>query len=405
MKTKPTKSEILTELKKKFGLEVEEITDEVYEKVTRGHERGISVKTMASRVRFYLTASSKEDAKEKIPVEGVFLGSRDLVSQRKPLGKNKSQIITFLKKGEDGKFSVFKEPNTPTHFKAFKKDVFGKLVSTDMAITASETYSYVTPGNISVINEEFEIDTGLINVCNIDDLTDMEDYTEVAVVGTMSSIRALRVPMWEVDNWENEDYPLVVNDAPVFQAYMRKQTEDGPVVRVSVHPIHMGRPYIQMEDFEALWDIDADIEEDIRASFADRKVILFGQKRRNNAYDGVDYIDFDANAIIEINNEPIVAEYKTESPASKVPTADKEQKKNQVRMSKVKETVEAFKATATLETVKEMHDAKFFNGVSDDELQAMLDSEMVAQGYESVEAEIPVETKEEEKESEDVWAA
>jgi len=400
--TRPTKSEILAELKQKFGLEVKEITDEVYEKVTKGHERGISVKTMASRVRFYLTASSKEDAKEKIHTEGVFLGSRDLVTQRKPLGKNKSQIITFLKKGEDGKFSVFTAPNTPTHFKGFKKDVYGKLVSADMAITEGETYSYVTPGNINVTDEEFKIDTGLINVCGVDDLLEMEDYTEVAVYATISSIRALRVPMWEIDNWENEDYPLVVNDAPVFQAYMKKETEDGPILRASVHPVHLARPYIQMEDFEALWDIDADIEEDIRASFADREVILIGQKRRNNVYEGNEFIDFDVNAIVEINNMPSVVKHAAESPVVSMANDDKEQKKNQVRAGKVAETVEAFKDTTTIETVKEMHDEKFFKNMSDDELQAMVDSEIVKQGYESIEQPAP-ETKKEEDKEEDVW--
>ena len=380
---KPTKKEILAELKKSFSLDLklEELTDEVYEKVIKGYDSGLGLRTMASRVRFHLTVEDRSAGKEKVAVEGYFVGSRDLVTPKKPLGKNKVQLLSFLKKGTDGHLRLFTEPANPTHFKGFKKDVFGKPITADMVISEGDKGHFATPGNIAVIENAVGVDPEKIEVMSVEEVYELEDYTNCAVVAKISSIWPLRIPAWEAEKWDEEDYPLFVNKNPVFQLYMTIEEDDGPVLRGNLHPTHISKPYIQIEDFEYIFCDGADIEDEINPSVAGRKVILIGQKRSNSEYNDKSYVDFDINGIIEITGTPLVTEApkKSGKPQTKPAKEDSDAVKTKVRQAKVAETVTALREHATVDTVKTMHDEKFFKGVSDEAIQKMVTTELVAQ--------------------------
>ncbi|MCK5013793.1 MAG: hypothetical protein KAS66_08225 [Candidatus Omnitrophica bacterium] len=390
---KPTKKEILASLKSEFGLDVPKLEDEVYLKALNDWEQ-LSIRTIASRCRFYLTGADRDAEKESIDISGVFLGSRDLVTAKKPLGKNKVQLLTFLMKGEDDRLRVFSEPSTPTHFKGFKKEVFGKLIEGKMLMTGKDDRTFCTPKDVVVTDPEFTLDTSQIEVLDVQGVYDLPEYRECAVLVEINSIWPLRIPEWEADNWEDEDYPAVVKETPVFQIYAKAE-EDAPILRASLHPVHIGRPIIQMEDFDVLWQEGTDIEDELSPSFSGRKVILFGQKRTNSSYEDREYVEFDLNAVIEVTEEPIVvkpaaetipgkSKDKGDKEAKKVKKAEKEAKKVAVRVAKVAESVEALREEATPTIVRSMHDEKFFKDVEDNHLQAMIDEEMRELGIEPV---------------------
>ena len=194
-KKKPTKKEIVKALQTEFGLEIDKLEDEIYEKALNNWEQ-LSLRTIASRCRFYLTGADKDAQKETIEIEGVFLGSRDLVTEKKPLGKNKVQLLTLLLKGEDDRYRVFADPSTPTHFKGFKKDVFGKLISGKLLLSSNDKGTFCTPKDIVVIDDKFTLDTSKIEVLDVQGVYDLPEYKECAVLIEISSMWQLRVPEW-----------------------------------------------------------------------------------------------------------------------------------------------------------------------------------------------------------------
>lgn len=381
-KKKPTKKEIVGALKSEFGIEVDKLEDEIYEKALNNWEQ-LSLRTIASRCRFYLTGADRDSQKESIEIEGVFIGSRDLVTEKKPLGKNKVQILSFLQKGEDGRFRVFSEPSSPTHFKGFKKDVFGKLIEGKLLISSNDKGTFCTPKDIVVTDDQFQLDTSEIEVLDTQGVYDLPEFRECAVLAEISSMWQLRVPEWEADKYEDEDYPVMIKDSPVFQIYC-KAGDDEPILRASIHPTNLGRPVVSIEDFDALWKEDADMEEELSPSFSGRKVILIGQKRKNSNYEDREYVDFDINAVLEVSGDPVVVKAQAESVPGKgaakkkdkaAEKAAKKAKQQEVRQNKVAESVEALREEATPTIVRGMHDEKFFKGVSDEELQAMIQEE------------------------------
>lgn len=384
-KKKPTKKEIVGALKSEFGIEVDKLDDETYEKALNNWEQ-LGLRTIASRCRFYLTGADKDSQKESIEIEGVFMGSRDLVTEKKPLGRNKVQILSFLQKGEDGKFRVFSEPSTPTHFKGFKKDVFGKLVAGKFLLSSNDKGTFCTPKDIVVTEDEFELDTSQIEVLDVQGVYDLPEYKECAVLVEITSMWQLRVPEWEADKFEDEDYPVVLKDSPIFQIYCKAE-EDEPILRASIHPVNLGKPVIVMEDFDALWKEGADMDEELSPSFSGRRVILIGQKRKNSIYEDREYVDFDINAVLEVSGDPVVVKAQAEKVPGKTKKRDKTAakaakvvKQQEVRQAKVAESVEALRDEATPTIVRSMHDEKFFKGVSDEDLQDMIQEEWTKLG-------------------------
>lgn len=406
---KPTKKEIVSALKSEFGLTVDKLEDEVYTKAINNWEQ-VSIRTVASRCRFYLTGSDRDAQKETVDIEGVFMGSRDLVNEKKPLGKNKVQILTFLQKGVDGIFRVFSDPSTPTHFKGFKKDQFGKLVTGKIMMSTNDKGTFCTPKDVAVTDENFTLDTSMIEVLDTQGVYNLPEYTECAVAVEISSIWPLRVPEWEADKYDEEDYLPVVKDNPVFQIYCTAE-EDEPILRASIHPVHLGRPVVIMQDFDVLWKEEADMEEELSPSFSGRKVILLGQKRKNSEYEDREYIDFDINAIIEIGKEPVTvkpeAEKKPGESKKKDTKAKKDAKnaeKDKIREAKIAESVEALREEATGIIVRSMHDEKFFKGVSEEDMEAMVVAEQEKQGViTSKEEDAPAEKGSEEDGDDDLF--
>lgn len=423
--TKPTVAELIAAIKEHNDLEVtpEEITEEIYESATKGYERGVSLKSMANRVRFYLAGSNKEDVeKETVDVTGVFVGSKDIATENKPLGKNKAQTISFLQQCDDGYFRVFGEPNTPSHFKGFKKKNFGALVESEFNFTKNSKGTFVTPEKVNVLDKGFELDTGNIKAYEISALPELENFTPCAVYGTLSSIKPLRVPPWEQDKYEDEDYPLVINKNPVFTVFLQADAEEGePIVKGSVNPTHLSKPYITLDDFDAIWplpedlkDIDADdfLQDEITAMYNGVEVILIGQKKRATEYDDNIFVDIDVTAIIPVGNAPSIIEVasgaerakaaKAKKEAEKKEDADKEKKKWNVRQKKVAETVTAMRDTTTVQMVRDMVAAKYFKGVPDEKIQELIDKEFKKQGIE-VSEETETEATDDSAEDDDVW--
>jgi hypothetical protein len=395
--SKPTVKELIATLKNEFDLEIKmnEIDQDMYDMAIKGHERGLSLRSMANRIRFNLVGKKNDADKEVIKTRGVFLGSSDIVSDKKPLGKNKSQSIFFLEEGDDGLFRPFTDPRMPSHFKGFKKDVFGKLVECDMVITGNDKGSFVSPDNITVIDAEFVLDTSKVVAYDNVGVIELDKYTPCAVVGTISSIKPLRVPVWEQDNYDDDDYPLTVNDNPVFCMYLNAD-ENEPVIKGVCLPTNLGRPYIEIEDFDVMWDEEFDIEDDISPTFVGRQVIIFGKTKTPSDVGDATFMDFDVCGIVEVGGEPNIVsgtpKKSAEKPAAKEDdSAAKEKAKVKKRKALVKESVTAMMGETTVDIVRSMHDKKFFVGVSDDEIQGWIDAEMTKQGIEQ------------ETEDEDVW--
>jgi len=360
------------------------------------------------------------------------MGSKDIATENKPLGKNKSQSISFLQECDDGMFRVFSDPNSPSHFKGFKKNNFGALVDVDFSFTKQNSgITYVTPENVTPVDKSFELDTSKIKVYDINALPELENYTACAVVGTISSIKALRIPNWEQHKFDEdqEDYPLTVKGNPVFQLYLQANDEDGePIIKGYVSPTHIAKPFITLDDFEAMWpqvpsdigdeDVDDFLREEITAMYNGVEVILIGQKKSDSEYEGNIYVDFDVNAIIPVGNAPSlieVASGASRAKAAKEAKADTKKddavvdaKKIAIRQKKVAETVTAMRDATTPQIVRDMVEAKFFKGVDDAAIQTMIDNEFEVQGIgvpeEAVDdAPIEEQTADAETAEEEVW--
>lgn len=407
--TKPTVAELVSAVKEYQNLDVvaTDITEDIYNGAIRGWERGVSLRSMSNRVKFYLVSSKKqEENKETTSFRGVFLGSQDICNEKKPLGKNKSQSISFLSEGDDGFFRVFAEPNSPSHFKSFKKNDFGSLVDVDFSFTKTERgMTFVTPENVRPVEKNFEIDTGQIKVYDAKGLLDTDKYVACAVAGTISTVKSLRIPNWEQHNYPDmDDYPLTMNDSPVFQVYLTADTDAGePIIKGYVNPTHIARPYIALDDFNAMWPVESELmgiddtdeflQDEITSMYSGVDVILIGQRKNHTEYEGKTYIDFYINGIIPVNNEPSIIE--ALSTADKIKKAkqdadnegakkqDKEAmeaRKIEIRREKVAGIVASMKGFTTVEVVRNTCEAKVFSGVEDDYIQALIDEALAAQG-------------------------
>ena len=446
----PTISQLVSAVKEYNGLDItkKDITDEIYADSTKGFERGLSLKSMANRVRFYLAGSSKDDEpKETVSARGVFMGSRDIATEKKPLGKNKSQTLSFLKEGDDGIFRVMDDPNSPSHFKGFKKDRFGMLVDVDFSFTKKGDVTYVSPENVTPVDKSFTIDTSMIKVYPIAALADLEDYTACAVVGTIASFKPARIPPWEQDRYpDDEDYPIIINKNPLFTLYLESDEEKGePIIKAVVNPSHISKPYILLDDFETMMpehaddieDADEFLHDEITPMYNGVEVILIGQKKRASDYDDKVFVDFDVTAIIPVDGAPSLIETKSgvkkakdakakkgkgkskpdAKKESKEDTAEKEAKKDAIRQAEVAKVVTAMMDVTTVDVVKDMVEKKYLTGVSDDAVQGYIDAEFEAQGIpidngetedeetpEEPEPEAPVDDEPEDAEDEDdVW--
>ncbi len=405
-----------------------DITDEIYNNATKGYQRGVSLKSMANRCRFYLVGSGKDsEPKETVSARGVFYGSRDIATEKKPLGKNKSQTLSFLQKGDDGMFRVFTDPNAPSHFKGFKKDRFGMLVDVDFAFTKKGDVTYVSPENVTPVDKAFEIDTSKIKVHPITALPDLEDFTACAVVGTIASFKPARVPPWEQDKYDDEDYPLIINKNPVFTLYLESDEEKGePIIKGVVNPTHLSKPFIQLDDFEMVMPEDindvVDDEEflfdEITPMYNGVEVILVGQKKRASDYDDKVFVDFDITAIIPVEGSPSLIETKSgvkrakdakakkgkdkvdSKKESKEEDAEKESKKAAIRQAEVAKVVTAMLDATTVAVVKDMVEKKYLTGVSDEVIQEYIYAEFEAQGIPTEEVEEESETRESSEEIE-----
>lgn len=422
MANKPTVKELIAAMKEFNGLEVAaaDVTEEIYENATKGFERGVSLKSMANRVRFYLVGKKSDEPKETTKMTGIFVGSKDRATESKPLGKNKVQDLSFLVQGDDGYFRVLSDPSPPSHFKGFKKKVFGALVETDFAITKNDKGTYVSPENVNMLDSGFELDTGQIKVYETIALPELEDYTACAVVGKLSSIRASRVPPWEEDNYDDEEYPLTIKGNPVLTVYLNAE-EGEPIVKGMVHPTNLAKPYITLEDFDAVWpevseleslDVDEFMRDEITPMLNDVEVILIGQKKRATDVDDRVFVDFDVNAIIPVGNAPSVIEVASgvkrakkakEAKPDKAASVDNDKKKQEFRQKKVGEVVTAMRDATTVQIVKDMNDPKFFKGVDDAAVQGMIDKEFKAQDITPAEEVEDVPEESETTEEDDVW--
>ena len=400
----PTISQLVSAVKEHNGLDIakKDITDEIYANATKGFERGVSLKSMANRVRFYLAGSGKDDeVKETVSSRGVFMGSRDIATEKRPLGKNKAQSLSFLEEGDDGMFRVMYDPNPPSHFRGFKKDRFGALVDVDFSFSKKGDVTYVSPENVTPVGKSFEIDTSKIKVYPIGALADLEDYTACAGVGTVASFKPARIPPWEQDKYpDDEDYPLVINKNPVFTLYLESDEEKGePIIKAVVNPTHISKPFIKLDDFDMMMpevsDDDMDDEDflhdEITPMYNGVDVILIGQKKRSSDYDDKVFVDFDVTAIIPVDGAPSLIETKSgvkkakdaKSKAkkgkvvgkkdSKKDAAENEAKKDAIRQGEVAKVV-ASNINTTVEDVKDTVDKKYLTGVSDDTIEEYIDA-------------------------------
>jgi hypothetical protein len=421
--TKPSITALVSAVKEHQKLDItsDDITTEIYEAATRGFEKGVSIKSMSNRVKFYLVSNGGDrEEKETVSHRGVFIGSSDIVNENKPLGKNKSQSLSFLSLGDDDFLRVMSDPNSPSHFKGFKKGNFGALVDVDFSSTKQDSgITYVTPESVTPIDKSFVIDTGKIKAYDTRSLLDIEKYTPCAVVGTISSIKALRIPNWEQHKYDEdqEDYPLTIKGNPVFQFYLSADTDNGePIVKGYVNPTNIAKPFIALDDFEAMWpqtpadlegaDIDEFLRDEITAMYNGVEVILIGQRKNDSEYDDKTYIDFYVNAIIPVENAPSLIEVasgvdrakaakeaKAESKKeSTEEAAAKDAKKMAVRQKKVAATVEAMRDATTPQIVRDMVDKAIFLNVEDSVIQTMIENEFEAQGISAPEeVEAPAE--------------
>lgn len=396
---KPTKADLAKALKDyhKLDIKAKDIDADMFAKAIKGYDRGLSLRSMSARLKYELAGGARDSEKERIPVTGIFTGSRDFVSEKKPLGKNKTQLLSFIQEKDDGSLELFTNPNSPSHFKGFDKSVFGKKVNCSMLLTVNNEVTYVAPHDIEVINEDYTIDTGLLKVYDAEGADALDDYTPCMIAAEITSIWPLKVPNWDQDKYDDEDFPFWMKNNPVFQMYLKPigadDEENDLVIRANVNPVHLGKPFIQMEDWDILANEDVeDIEEEISAAFSGRQVVLVGQKQKSTEYDDKRYVEYVVDAILEIDEMPEIIKPSKKKGKGKAPekkkektAEEKEQAKLKIRQEKVAETVTAMMEETTTDIVRSMHDEKYFIDMSDEDLQALIDAEFEEQGIESEE--------------------
>ena len=131
----------------------------------------------------------------------------------------------------------------------------------------------------------------------------MPDYSMCAIHAVSRSMWPLRVPTWDQDKYEGEDYPQIMNDNPVFVMYVNDMAPDMRLTTY-VQPTHLSEPYITVQDFDLVFTAEADFEYDIYPALSNRDVVLIGQKRRTYQREDDDTVsvDMDLNAILETDD-------------------------------------------------------------------------------------------------------
>lgn len=448
-----TKPELAAAVKENFGLEIEEatITDEMFESATRSAKGTPSMRQMASRIRFFMIGKKKEASveKEMIPeVTGTFVGSRDIASKNVPLGTNKSSSTLFLKKCDDEVLRVFTDPNTPSDFGRVKESLFGNLVTVDMELSPNKYDGfYVSAKNQEIVEKNFQIDTSMVEAYDINSIGKVDDYSDCALVGTIRAIRLTRVPTFNQSLINTEDYPMFVGGVPIFTVYL--ESEDGePVVKCHASMRHLSKMFVDVEDFEELFDeelFDTDeaktktddgieyefnrdvvdemgdyMDDEVTPSMFGRKVIFFGTKSRDNDVtkendDGekvtTTFVDFEIAGMIDVAGEPRIVEVKSAKDkvkdakeakkaakagkSSKKKNADVEAKRKAARMELIEVAITAMKQETTVDIVRKMSAPEAFKGVEDEVIAGMISEKMAEMGIE-----VPEETPEEVPEEE-----
>lgn len=427
---KPTIAELIAGVKEHFDLEVDasQITDEIYEKATKSAERGASMRAMASTLRYYLLGKAKEESstKEVIPgVKGVFVGSKDIASKTTPIGKNKSSSTFLLSQGDDNKLRLFTDPNTPSMFGRIKESLFGPLMEMDLTLTPAKTGDrvYTSPKDEKPLDKKFEIDTGMIEAYDSRGVASLEDYSDCAFVGTIRNIKLTPVPPWEQSEYNTEEYPMFVGGRPVFTIYMESE-EGEPVVKCMSGVRHLSVPFIDIEDFDIMYDeaafdnteskdsdyahvfdseaIDAMgdyLSSEVTPMFSGRKVVIFGTKMHSNDVSKTDddgnpvtttFVDMSIAGMMDVGNEPNIIEVmsaKDKVKAAKAAKSKKAAPKKNVeadKMAKRKElvgkVVTAMRDATNVQLVREMNDEIYFIGVEDEVILEMIQGELEAQG-------------------------
>lgn len=397
----PTREDLIQAVKTEFGLTdfamtPEDIDDEMYEKCIKGYDKGLNIRSMANRLRFQSVGGTQREGATYETKTGYIVGSKDIATEKNPLGKNKVMALGMLVEGDDGKLRIVSEPNCPSHFKGFKDKHYGVHIEAEMEYTTNGTGQYVSPHKISVIDDE-EIDfTKVVGVDNVG-LLAVEDFKPVVLQGTIGSIRETRIANWDQDKYPDlEDYPM--NDKkgrPTFTMYIHAE-EGEPVVKVMFGPTHLAKHFVFLEDFDILWDPEdvEDVREEVSPAFSGRKVVVIGQRRKDSEGDEVTYIDMEGFAVYELDDETDIiieapenkaAKAKAgkagkkavgDKPVKKTPAekkAEMEAKKRAARKPHVEDVVEAMQAETTVEVVREMVDAAIFKGVDDDYIQELID--------------------------------
>jgi len=400
----PTREDLIQAVKTEFGLTdfamtPEDIDDEMYEKCIKGYDKGLNIRSMANRLRFQSVGGTQREGATYETKTGYIVGSKDIATEKNPLGKNKVMALGMLVEGDDGKLRIVSEPNCPSHFKGFKDKHYGVHIEAEMEYTTNGTGQYVSPHKISVIDDE-EIDfTKVVGVDNVG-LLAVEDFKPVVLQGTIGSIRETRIANWDQDKYPDlEDYPM--NDKkgrPTFTMYIHAE-EGEPVVKVMFGPTHLAKHFVFLEDFDILWDPEdvEDVREEVSPAFSGRKVVVIGQRRKDSEGDEVTYIDMEGFAVYELDDETDIiieapenkaAKAKAakgkgkkkpvggDKPVKKTPAekkAEMEAKKRAARKPHVEGVVDAMQSETTVEVVREMVDAAIFKGVDDDYIQELID--------------------------------
>lgn len=299
--SKPTKQSLVNALSVHYGIDTTEeaISDELYLRATDQYDR-LSLRTMAAKLIMLMnrkTDQSSSKHTEYIETSGYLVGSRDFTTKKSVLGRNKVQHVAFLEDQGDGTLKLFTEPNAPTAFKDFPHQVTGKHVSVQMKVTKSDRGTFVTPTNIKVIDDAV-LDTSKIVTSSLEEVSEMDDYSPCAISTFMRSIWPMRVPVYDQDKYETEEFPQLMNGNPVFTFYTAGD-ESGIRLTSNVQPTHLSSPYITLEDFDILYTEDCDFEYDLHPAIAHRGIVIIGQKRRTYEYNDILHVEIDVNAILE----------------------------------------------------------------------------------------------------------
>jgi hypothetical protein len=295
----------------------------------------------------------------------------------------------------------------------------------DITLTPAKTGDrvYTSPKNEQPLDKKFEIDTGLIEAYDAKGLASLDNYTDAAFVGTIRSIRLVKVPTWDQSEYNTEEYPMFVGGRPVFSIQMEAE-EGEPVVKCISGLRHLSIPFIDVEDFDIMFDeaafdntessdatykhvFDSDavdamgeyLATEVTPMFSGRRVVVFGTQMQSNDVNKTDndgnpivttYVDMSLAGMMDVGNEPSIIEVmsaKDKVKAAKVakgkkaaPTVDKEAEKMEMRKGLVAKTVTAMKEATNVQIVREMNKEVYFKGVEDEVINGMIQDELTAQG-------------------------